>query len=274
MKSLKLTILVVLILILLGGLILPKIMEPHERAGQTVSLHNQSSSAPLQILCAPALRKPAEALFAAFTKTTGTKITVAYNASAVLLGQLKLHPQGNDVFMPADSYYNDQALKLKLVAKPALLCYLVPVIMTRKGNPLGITKLADLQRPSLRVGLADERSAAIGKVTADLLAKNHLSADNMHVIYHAGTIDELGNAIKLGTIDATVVWDTTAANYPNACQVIAIPPAQNIIVPVSLSVIAASQQQAAAQQFITFATSAAGQAILHKFSYRTSLSHQ
>ena len=91
----------------------------------------------------------------------------------------------------------------------------------------------------------------------------------MHVVYHAAMVDELGNAIKLGSIDATITWDTSAANYPNDCQAIAIPVAQNIMVPVSLSVISASGNKAAAEQFISFATSLPGQTILHKFAYHT-----
>ncbi len=232
--------------------------------------HTARGAEALRVLCAPALRKPAEVLFAAFTRLTGTKVEVSYNGSNVLLGQLKLQVPG-DVFMPADNSYTDEALKQRLVENPKSLCYLIPVMMTHKGNPFHIQTLEDLRRPEAQIGLGDARAAAIGKVTEELLVKNHLSANQLHVVYYADMVDELGNAIKLGTIDAAVVWNTTALNYPNTSETVMIPLDKNIVVLESLSVVAASSNKPLATQFINFATSPAGKAILQKFAYRTDL---
>ena len=160
----------------------------------------------LEVLCGPALRPPVVDLLSAFEKRAGVCTEVSYDASGALLGQLRLRPHG-DVLLPADRAYTDEAVARGLAESPRAVAVFRPVILVAKGNPRAIRAVADLTRPGLRVGIGEERTTAIGKTTLALLKRNHIPVKRVPFVYRAGRIDELANAVRLGSIDAAVVWD-------------------------------------------------------------------
>lgn len=223
----------------------------------------------LEILCAPAMRKPIEEMRTIFQKQTKIDTQISYEGSGALLAQLKLKSR-DDLFIPADRFYTDEAIKAGLAESPRVFAYLVPVIMVQKGNPKKITKLQDLRNPKLRVGLEDPRLGAIGKVTDQVLKKNKISPKKLNVVYWSAKVDELANAIKLRSIDATIVWKPVAIQYPKDATIIEIPEKQNVVAPVSAAIIKSSKKKAAAMKFLLFMTSPAGKSILAKYKYPTS----
>lgn len=220
----------------------------------------------LDVLCAPALRPPVEALLSLYQQRFHQPTQVAFEASNVLLGQLKVHPHG-DVLLPADRSYVDEAVKLKLACEPRPLVWLTPVLLVRRGNPRHVTTLKDLAQPGLRVGVGDPRTAAIGRTTDALLKQQHLESVAEHAVLHAQKVDELGNALKLGALDATVVWDVVARNYPVEAE--AVPLAGAPAVAVSGALVSGSPNAAAARRFLDLATSDEGRALFARFAYRT-----
>jgi predicted RNA-binding protein with RPS1 domain len=109
-----------------------------------------------------------------------------------------------------------------------------------------------IAKPGVRVGMGEERTAAIGKVTLDLLKKDGIAADafKKNVVYTSATVNELGDAVKLGHIDAAIVWSAEARYYPNDADMVAIPVKQNIVVPVPAAVLTCTGDKEAAQQFV------------------------
>lgn len=223
---------------------------------------------PLEVLCAPALRTPLEEMLANYRKATGARTSVSYDGSNIILGQLRLRPHG-DLFVPADRFYTDEAVRSGLAESPKVIAYLVPVIMVQKGNPFRIARLTDLLNRKLRVGLVDERTAAIGKASAAVFRKNKIDVKRVNVVYHATKVDELANAIKLKSIDAAIVWQPVAIQYPKDSDIIGIPASMNTVVPVSAAVVKSSNNKAAARQFLAYITSKDGKAILSRFHYPT-----
>jgi len=233
-----------------------------------IAVTSSESSKTLEILCAPAMRPPIEGMLKKFEKETGIHTEISFDASNVILGQLRLRSHG-DIFVAADRFYTDKAFKAGLLEKPKVYAYLVPVIMVQKGNPLRVRSLADLTHHSIRVGLVDERTGAIGNVSTAVLKKNHIHINKVNVVYRATKIDELANAIKLKSIDAVIVWKPIAMLYPKDGQIISIPNEKNIIVAVSAGIINTSTSKQAARKFLKFLTSKTGKAILEKYHYPT-----
>jgi molybdate transport system substrate-binding protein len=119
----------------------------------------------------------------------------------------------------------------------------------------------------MRVGMGDERATAIGKTTLELFRRNGIAAERVPVVYRAPKIDELGNAVRLGSIDATIVWDAVAWGYQAHAEIMKIPEKKNVTVPVAVAIVSASRRKALAQRFIAFMGSGKGRAILRKHHY-------
>jgi molybdate transport system substrate-binding protein len=104
---------------------------------------------------------------------------------------------------------------------------------------------------------------------SDLLKRNGVDADawRRNVVMETPTVNELAMAVKLGTIDAAVVWNAVAANYKDAADAIPIDPAKSICPPVAAAVLSVAGNPGAAQAFLDFMTSARGQEILRAAGY-------
>lgn len=235
-----------------------------------LSLGVNAAKAPktLELLCAPALRPAMEDAMVKFQKQSGVKCQVSYEAANILLGQLKLRSHG-DVYLPADRTFIDQGMKARLVNTPVDYAYLIPVIMVAKNNPYNIRSVADLTNRKIKVGLVDERTGAIGKISARIFKKNYVDINKINVVYRAAKIDELYNAMKLKSVDAVIIWKVVAMMHPKDGEIIEIPLNKNIIATVSGGVVNTSKNKTAAVKFLKFLKSSAGQSILKKHHFTT-----
>lgn len=218
--------------------------------------------------CAAGMRLPVSEMAAAFEKDSGVKVQLSYDGSNRLLGQIKLTRKG-DVYIAGDAEYVDLAAKDGLVATRGGICFFRPVIMVRKGNPQGIKALANLTRAGLRIGQGDPKVAAVGRIMPGLLELNGVDAAawKKNVVLETATVNDLAVAIKLGTLDAVVVWDAIASGYPDASEMIAIPPEKNICPEVESAVLSFAANKAGAQAFVDFMASDRGRAICRKNGY-------
>jgi molybdate transport system substrate-binding protein len=244
---------------------------PSQAKGPTPLPAVAAGGTSLFMFCSAGLREPMEAMRAAFEKQSGVSLRMCYAGSACLLAQIEITQRG-DLYMPGEKFYIDQASARGFVVASRRICYFIPVIMVAKGNPHKIVALRDLTRPGLKVGVGEPRSCAIGKTTAELLDKHKLDKGlGGNIVVRTGTAPELGNALKLGSIDAAVNWDAVAAWYEDACDVIPIPEPENILVECPLGVLKFSKSARMAGQFLEFAAGENGRAILHEKRYTTDL---
>jgi molybdate transport system substrate-binding protein len=218
--------------------------------------------------CAAGMRKPVSKLAKEFEQSSDVKVELSYDGSNRLLGQIKLTRKG-DIYIAGDADYIEMAQKEGLVKSSRILCYFVPVIMVKKGNPLGIEGLQSLLQKGIKIGQGDVQAAAIGRLTPKILALNSidLNAWNANVVLSTPTVNELGVAIKLGTVDASVVWRSTAENYRDVSTVVNIPPVKNIIPAVGGAVLTFTKNSHAAASFLAYLTSARGRHVLKKSGY-------
>lgn len=243
-----------------------------QRWGFKAVRKGSAKGASLFVHCAAGLRLPMDDIAAIFEKKHGVKVRYNYTGSACLLAQITLTEQG-DIYVPGEEFYMEQARKRGYLGAGRQLAYFVPVIMVREGNPQKIRTLRDLTRAGLRVGIGEPRSCAVGHTTEELLAKVGLKeAVHKNVVTRTATAPELGNAIKLGSIDAAIEWDAVANWYEDAATIVPIPASENLPVAIPIGVLNFASNKQLAQQFVDFAATE-GRKVFAHHHYTLDLKH-
>lgn len=232
----------------------------------------QGGKPTLRLYCGAGIRPPVAEIVEEFEKTHGVKIECDYAGSGVLLSRIKLSRQG-DLYLPGDMHYLELAEKEGLIASKNMVCYFVPVILVRKGNPKNIRGLQDLLRPGIRLGLGNPEACAIGRRTEEIFEKNGISQEAVqaNLAFSSLTVNELGLQVKAGKVDAAIVWDAIAAYYSDCAEAVPIPPKQNIISRVGIAVLRFSPHRELAEQFVQFVTGERGRLIFEKHHYTTEM---
>jgi len=205
----------------------------------------------LTVLCGAGIRPAMEPIKAEFEKANKCIVRVNYAGSGTLFGQLQAGVEA-DLYLPGDIWYIHRAQDESLVDSYRTVAWFVPVIAVRKGNPKGIAKLEDLTREGIEVGLGKAEACAIGNVTMNLLAGAGL-ADRVNPSFEALTVNRLANQIKLGALDATIVWDATAKQYPDSIDVVPIEDANFHAVPLAMGVLSRAAERELARELAAFA---------------------
>ncbi|RKY03152.1 molybdate ABC transporter substrate-binding protein [Candidatus Poribacteria bacterium] len=225
----------------------------------------------LKLYCGGGLRPPVSEIIKLFEEETGIRVKPTYAGAGVLLTQIQLTRQG-DLYMPGDELFIKRAEEKGLIAERRVVAYFIPVILVRKGNPRGIEGLEDLARPGVKVGMGDPDACAIGGVALDILEKNGLrEAVRKNVVYTSSTVIELANAVKLGMIDAAIVWNATAALYKGEAEAVEIPWERNVIARIPIGILSFSKHKKEARKFLEFITSRRAKEVFRKHGYTTEL---
>ena len=229
---------------------------------------NKSEEKQLLLYTGAGLRPPVAELAELFARQHKIRVECDYAGSEVLLSRIKLTNRG-DLYMPGDVHYVDMAEDAGLVGSKSTVCYFVPAIVVQKGNPKNIHALTDLTRSGVKIGLGDPKACAIGRKCCKIFAKNNISEEAIakHVVFRSLTVTELINNIKLGTLDAVIVWDAVAAFAPNETEIVHIPTQQNIISTVAIGTLKSSQYPKLAAQFVDFITSEQAKEVFKKHHY-------
>jgi len=209
----------------------------------------RSAKTPLVIYCAAGLKPPVEAAARAYERTCDTPIQIQYGGSGALLSNLRVVGRG-DLFLAADDSYLRMAHTIGLIEETIPLARMVPVIAVRKGNPKSIHSLEDLLR--VEVALANPEAAAIGNVVRELLRPSgQWDALEKRVHVFKPTVTDIANDIKLGTVDAGIIWDATVNQYPEL-EMVRIPALNAGEGNISIGVLSFSQQPTSALRFARY----------------------
>ena len=175
-----------------------------------------ATSKELTLYCAAGLKTPVDKIIAEYQESYDTRIKVQYAGSGTLLNNLQIQKMG-DLYIPADESYVKIAEEKDLIAEVIPIATQLPVIATSKENPMNITSVEDLARSDIRVSLANPEAASVGKMTQELLEQINLW-DKIHENVVANgvfkpTVNEVANDVKIGAVDAAIIWDSTANQY-------------------------------------------------------------
>jgi ABC-type molybdate transport system substrate-binding protein len=128
------------------------------------------------------------------------------------------------------------------------------VVAVRRGNPKNLRSVADLRRQDVALALANPEAAAAGKVAREiLLATGDWPALANHARVFKPTVTDAANDVKLGAVDAALVWDATLALYPDL-EGLVLAPIDRGTQRVAVGVLSGSAQPAAALHFARYLT--------------------
>jgi len=182
---------------------------------------------PVVVFAGSASQPPLEAAAGAFTAKTGIPVTLHFGGSGALLSQMRLTGQG-DLYIPGSPDFLELAREQNLVEGEAvIIAYLVPAILVAKGNPLNISRLDDLARPGLRVGIADPDGVCVGLYAVEILEAGGLAGRVRPNV--RGRVESCARAaamIPLGLADAVLGWREFAAWHPAAMEAVPLLPEQ------------------------------------------------
>lgn len=209
----------------------------------------RGEDAALVVYCAAGLKPPIEAAARAYEQASGVTVQLQYGGSGTLLSNLRVAGRG-DLFVAADNHYLELARTHGLLAESIPLAHQVPVIAVPKGNPARVQSVEDLLR--LRVALANPDAAAVGAVVRELLGASGLwTRLEQHTRVFKPTVTDVANDVKLGAVDAGIVWDATVRQYPEL-EAVAVPEFAKGRQEVAIGVLKSARHPAAALRFARF----------------------
>ena len=196
---------------------------------------------PLVVYCAASNKSVLEAIRADYEKEFGTRLQIQYGASQTLLAALEVAGAG-DLYLPADDSYLDLARERKLLVDEYPLASMQPVVAVAKGNPKQITRLDDLLKDGVRVSQASPDAAAIGKLTREALSASG-QWEKLHgkTTVYKTTVNEVANDVKVGAVDAGIVFDAVLHDY-DTLEAVAIPELADVKAHVAVAVLSGSKQ--------------------------------
>ena len=213
----------------------------------------------------------ASSLTAAFTEmgtafnaaNPDAHITFNFAGSADLVTQLTEGAPA-DVFVSADDSNMKKVTDAALNASdPVSIAKNTFAIIVGKGNPKGITSLADLAKSDLVVVRCAE-TVPCGKGAAQILANAAITITPKSL---EDKVKGVVSKVTAGEADAGIVFVTDVKVAGDTATGVAIPADVNVISNYPIVVTKEAKHATAAQAFIDFISSAAGQTILAKYGF-------
>jgi molybdate transport system substrate-binding protein len=194
----------------------------------------------------------------------GTKVTFNFAGSSQLATQIT---QG----APADVFAAASPATMKTVVDagdadgtPAVFVKNQLVIAVPKGNPKGITTLADLSKPDLKVALCAEQ------VPCGAAAKKALDAAGVKVtpVTQEQDVKAALQKVRLGEVDAALVYRTDARTAAADVDGIEFPESAQAINDYPIVLLKNAPNKPAAQAFLAFVQSDRGRAVLGEAGFQ------
>jgi len=210
----------------------------------------------------------AASLTAAFNKigqdftaaNPGTKVTFSFAGSQALATQIQQGAPA-DVFASADTANMDKVKDL--VSDQSVFTGNELQVIVAKGNPKGITGLADLAKPDLKVVLAAPEVPA-GRYASQVLDAQKLTVKPVSL---EDNVKAVVTKVSLGEADAGIVYVTDVTAGGDTVEGVDIPADQNVPATYPIAVVKASAHQAQARAFVDDVRGPEGQQVLKSFGF-------
>lgn len=200
----------------------------------------------------------------------GTKVIFNFAASGPLLQQIA---QGApvDVFASADQKTMNQAQEKGLIVPASRKDFVsnTLVLIVPQDSKFKVSGLKDLTRPEMkRVALGNPASVPVGRYTQEALTQAGLWEVLQPKLILGESVRQVLDYVSRGEVDAGFVFTTDAAIAQGKVKTVTqVQGHQPIVYPVAL--VAASQKQASAQEFLNFLFAPESVAILSKYGFGT-----
>ena len=206
----------------------------------------------IDVLCGSSFRDPMEKLAELYEKKTGVNVRLVLGGSEDHLPKVKLKAFG-DLYVthtPYMKYTKDAGALLREIE----VGFLAPVLVTRKGNPRGLKKFADLARPGLGVVLPNPKYSTCGEMVDGLLEKKKIKKAVMANVGNAlmKHHHQVANQLKIGARDAGIMWNGVAHNFRDDIEIVSIPYEYDQEIRVSAVGLSYTKKEAAVRKFLDF----------------------
>ena len=210
---------------------------------------NQPNEAPLLVFCAAGVKQPISQIAENYRRECGMEVQLQFGGTGSLISQVSLNKQG-DLLIVADSDATTLVQQKGIAREAIRLARQFPVVAVKRGNPLGIKLLEDLFREDVRLAVANPEAASIGKITKRMLA-DRWGALEKKVTVTKTMVTELAMDIKIGSVDAAIVWNSTVPQFAEL-EAVELPEFTPHVEDVSVTILAACQRPAIALRFARF----------------------
>ncbi len=204
-----LCVLLVLTILLSGCINTEKISEkPALRAVETKPAIEIADTGALNILAGSASKAAVILAAETYEKNTGTKVNVYFQGSGILLNAMEYYKRG-DIYIATSPDYMITAENKKIVYSDTVrpISFMNPTIIVPLGNPKKITKLEDLARPDISIGICEPENCATGAYVRRLLSANNLLTNTEPNLFYVGTsYREAIDKLYTGEVDAVIGW--------------------------------------------------------------------
>lgn len=226
-----------------------------ETASETISLEGHT----LNIFCGAGMTKPFQKIADAFEEETGCEMAITFANAGQIQTQINTAQEG-DLFIAG----SEDELKpvQEMVSESTPLVKHIPVLAVQARNPKGITGLADLADPGLRVVLGDSKATPIGKIADKALSDAGLN--NVNVVARTTTAPAIFTALQQDECDAAIVWKE---NVGEGTKVVATPDMEPYEKTIPAASLTCSADPEALEEFLAFLNGDTAKEIWTKAGY-------
>jgi molybdate transport system substrate-binding protein len=234
-------------------------------AATTPEPSTDAAPATLTVFAAASLTEAFDTLAEQFEAEHPNVDVVLNPGGSAALAQQIVEGAPADVFASAADPPMTTVADAGLAVDPVVFATNTLELVVPAGNPAGVTGLADLARPDLRVALCDV-SVPCGAASAELLQRVGIVAapDTLE-----SDVKAVLTKVVLGEVDAALVYRTDVRAAGDDVEGIEVPGAASVVNRYPITVLTDAAAPDAAAEFTAFVTSADGRAVLDAAGFGT-----
>ena len=237
---------------------------PTATAAATSTSAAPTVSGDITVFAAASLTDSFNEMGDAFTEANPeAKVTFSYDASSALVTQITQGAPA-DVFASADATNMDKLATAGLTGTaPVVFATNLLAIIVPKGNPKGITSVADLAKPDVKVVVCAPE-VPCGRYAQQILTRANVSVTPVSL---AQNVKGVVTPVTAGEADAGIVYVTDVMAAGDDADAVDIPTDINVVARYPIASVKASATQDIDRAFIDFVLGDQGQAILEKYGF-------
>lgn len=228
----------------------------------------ESTTAPVSgditVFAAASLTAAFNDIGAAFTAANpDAKVTFSFDASSALVQQISQGAPA-DVFASADTSNMDKLTEAGLNGtEPVIFATNLLAIIVPKGNPAGVTGIADLAKSDVKVVVCAPE-VPCGKYASQIFEAAGITVTP---VSQEQNVKGVVTKVTAGEADAGIVYITDVTAAGDKAEAVTIPADINVVAQYPIASVKASTHADVDQAFIDFVLSPDGQAILAKYGF-------
>lgn len=231
-------------------------------AAGTAAPSHDTAPTTLTVFAAASLTEAFDELAAQFEAAHPNVDVVLNSGGSTALAQQIVQGAPVDVFAAAAEPPMATVVEAGLAESPVVFATNTLELVVPAGNPAGVTGLADLADPGLRIALCDA-TVPCGAASEQLLANAGVTAapDTLE-----SDVTAVLTKVRLGEVDAALVYRTDVA-AAGEVEGIEVPGAASVVNRYPIAALADATDADAAAAFVAFVTGPAGRSVLDDLGF-------